>query len=153
MQVQVVGQEAAHFQEEVLASLRAFWGGRDVRHLHHPLWFRQFGGAALAVRDEVGCLTGYLLGAPTPFGGYVHVIAILPALRGRGLGRALYAQFASGLSASGPMTVEAITVPTNTPSIAFHRRLGFTATVVRDYAGPGEDRVHFAVKAETLCDG
>jgi L-amino acid N-acyltransferase YncA len=148
-----VGDDAVAFQDEVLSLLPAFWGERDVQHLHHPVWFRQFGEAAFAARDGAGILHGYLLGARTPRGGYAHVIATLPAVRTRGTGRALYARFAAQVAADGGTTVEAITVPTNTGSVAFHQRLGFIATLVEHYAGPGQDRIHFAVHARTLLDG
>ena len=153
MDVRTVGGDAVAFQREVLAMLPAFWDDRDVGHLHHPVWFRQLGATALAARDGTGALLGYLLGAPTPHGGYAHVVAALPAARGQGLGRALYARFAAGVSCGAPATVEAITTPTNTRSVAFHRRLGFTAELVEDYAGPGEDRVHLRADAATLLDG
>jgi len=39
--------------------------------------------------------------------------------------------------------LKAITSVANTGSIAFHRALGFEATVVDDYAGPGNPRVVF----------
>lgn len=152
MDVRPVDRDAPAFQREVLSLLAAFWGDRDVRHLHHPVWFRQLGRTALAARDETGVLIGYLLGAPTPHGGYAHVVATLPAVRGQGAGRALYAHFAAAVSAPAPAVVEAITMPSNTGSVAFHRRLGFTAALVTDYAGPGEDRVHFQVDAATLLD-
>ena len=48
--------------------------------------------------------------------------------------------------------MEAITVPTNAASVAFHQRLGCTATAVEDYAGPGEDRLHFTADVGTLLD-
>lgn len=153
MQVESVAGDAPAFQREVLSLLPSFWDQRDVRHLHHPVWFRQFVHVALAARDEDGSLAGYLLGAPTPRGGYAHVIATLPAVRGQRVGAALYARFAAVVLAAPRSTVEAITVTTNTGSVAFHQRLGFTATLVKDYAGPGEDRVHFAVDAKTLLEG
>ena len=153
MDVRPVGDDALVFQREVLSLLPLFWDDRDARHLHHPVWFRQLSGTALAARDETGALIGYLLGAPTPAGGYAHVVATLPAARGQGTGRALYARFAAAVSSSGPTTVEAITMPTNAGSVAFHRRLGFTAELVEDYAGPGEDRVLFRADAATLLGG
>lgn len=37
--------------------------------------------------------------------------------------------------------LKAITSPDNKGSIAFHQRLGFDVHVVKDYNGPGADRV------------
>lgn len=45
--------------------------------------------------------------------------------------------------AAGCDVTEAITTPENHGSVTFHERLGFTATLVPDYAGPGQARVHF----------
>lgn len=150
MEIGPVAADAVAFQDEVLSTLPSFWDERDVQHLHHPVWFHQFSGTAFAARDDAGDLHGYLLGALTPRGGYAHVIATLPSGRARGTGRALYARFAAHVAANGGTTVEAITVPTNTGSVAFHRRLGFTATLVEQYGGPGQDRVLFAVHAGAL---
>lgn len=153
MEVGPVGRGAVAFHAEVLSLLPAFWGERDVRQLHHPVWFRQFGEAAVAARDESGTLIGYLLGGRTPLGGYAHVIATLPRVRARGTGRALYARFAEHVLAGAGTTVEAITVPTNTRSVAFHQRLGFTARLEQHYAGPDEHRMCFTVDAEVLLGG
>jgi len=129
-------EQGAALQGEVLAALGEFWGGRDVRHLHHPVWFRQLGDGARTARTGDGRLAGYLLGTRTPALAYVHVVAVRADARGLGVARALYEDvLASGLP------VEAITTPGNTGSLAFHARLGFTAELVEDWAGPGEDRV------------
>lgn len=143
-------RDTAAFQQQVLSLLPRFWDDRDVRHLHHPVWFRQFGNSALAAHKEAGVLGGYLLEAATPAGGYVHLIATLPEVRGQRVGRALYARFASAVLARGGGVVEAVTSPANRGSIAFHERVGFRANLVTDYAGPGEDRVHFQADAGVL---
>lgn len=151
VEIQAAGDEVL-FQQEVLALLPLFWGGRDVRHLHHPVWFRQFGETALAARDAHGALCGYMPGAATPLGGYAHAVATLPEMRGHDVGRSLYARFAADVLARGGRAAEAITLPTNSGSIAFHQRLGFSAVLVADYAGPGEDRVHFRADAQMLLE-
>lgn len=141
------------FQREVLDLLSAFWDGRDMRQLHHPVWFRQFAEDALAARRADGSLCGYLLGCVTPRVGYVHLVATLPDVRGAGVARQLYAGFAAAARTAGAPVVEAITTSGNSGSISFHQRLGFTATAVQDYAGPGEDRVHFAAPTDALVTG
>lgn len=130
-------------QDEVLAALPEFWDGRDVAHLHHPVWFRQFGGAALAVRAADGSLGAYLLGCVTAEVAYVHLVAVRPCLRGRGVARGLYRVAVERATERGCSTIEAITTVDNSASVAFHRQLGFTTTLVRDYAGAGQDRVLF----------
>ena len=149
---------------EITQDLSAFWGERDLLHLHHPVWLRQFAadGVVVVRADDStptnppgklpgnpawnppGKLLGYLLGTSTTHGlAYVHLIATRHDQRGRGVGRLLYETFIRNASERGARRVEAITTTTNTGSIAFHRRLGFSADVVPDYSGPGQPRVLF----------
>ncbi|MBN1967528.1 MAG: GNAT family N-acetyltransferase [Anaerolineae bacterium] len=83
---------------------------------------------------------------------YVHLIAVHADRRGLGLGRQLYAHFLAFARAHGCTAIKAITTPTNQESIAFHQRLGMSllgdaeqdgVPVMRDYSGPGLDRVVF----------
>lgn len=127
--------------KEILDDLPSFWGERDMRIQHQPVWLRQFASDAVIVR-EGGILLGYLLGAVTTHElAYVQLIATRLDQRGRGLGRLLYDTFLSDARRRGARRVEAITATTNTGSIAFHQRLGFSADVVPDYAGPGQARI------------
>jgi ribosomal protein S18 acetylase RimI-like enzyme len=123
--------------------LEAFWGDRDVMHLHHPLWFRQLGAHALAARREDGLLVGYLLGFVVSPVGYVHAVAVRSGMRMGGVASALYSSFLERATAAGADVVEAITTPSNKESVAFHRRLGFHDELVADYAAPGQPRVLF----------
>jgi L-amino acid N-acyltransferase YncA len=126
---------------EILADLPAFWGERDVRALHHPVWLRQFASDAVVARED-DVLLGYLLGTVTTHGlAYAHLVATRQDQRGRGVGRLLYDTFLDNVAGRGARRVQAITTTTNTGSIAFHRHLGFFAEVVPDYAGPGQPRV------------
>ena len=139
----LAGRSSAALQREVLEVLPLFWDGRDVRALHHPVWFRQFGDAAFTVRTDDGALLGYLLGCVTRQVAYVHAVATHPGARSRGLGRAMHDRFSSLAEDAGCRAVEAVTMPSNSGSIGFHERLGFRSALVPGYAGPGEDRVHF----------
>lgn len=126
---------------EILGDLPAFWGDRDVRHLHHPMFVHEFGDTAFVARGPAG-VDGYLFGFVTPAGvGYVHAVAVRLALRGAGLGRLLHETFAAAARSRGATSRKAITTPANAASIRFHERLGFTAEVVADYSGPGQPRV------------
>ncbi|WP_166527633.1 GNAT family N-acetyltransferase [Geodermatophilus sp. DSM 44513] len=129
---------------EVLGNTSAFWGDRDTRQLHHPVWWRQFADDAFVAHDgdEV---VGYLLGVTRAPIGYVHLIATRHDRRGLGVGRRLYAAFTGHARERGAVELQAITTTANTGSIRFHERLGFTARVVDDYAGPGEPRVLFSL--------
>jgi ribosomal protein S18 acetylase RimI-like enzyme len=128
---------------QILDDLPAFWGERDLRALHHPMWLRQFVDQAVLARED-GLLLGYLFGTVTVHRlSYVHLIATRTERQGQGIGRRLYETFLAQARAAGADRVEAITTPANHGSIAFHRRLGFSADAVPDYAGPGQPRILF----------
>jgi ribosomal protein S18 acetylase RimI-like enzyme len=124
----------------ILTDHDRYWGGRDLRALHHPIYCRQFADTGLVAHGD-GIL-GYLFGFVAPTGeGYVHLVAVRDDARGTGLGRILYERFGELAAARGADRVTAITTPGNAGSIAFHRALGFTAETVAGYSGPGADRV------------
>lgn len=125
---------------QILADHDRYWGGRDLRSLHHPVYCRQFADTGLVARADG--IAGYLFGFVTPTGeGYVHLVAIRDDARGTGLGRTLYERFGELAAERGADRLTAVTTPGNAGSIAFHRALGFTAETVADYSGPGADRV------------
>jgi len=128
---------------EVIQEMSAFWGERDMRSLHHPIWLRQFAEDAFMVRED-DQLVGYLLGVTRAPIGYVHLVATRSDRRNLGMGRRLYDAFKAHARERGASEVQAITTTGNTGSIAFHKRLGFTARVVDDYAGPGQPRMLFS---------
>ena len=98
----------------------------------------------MVARDD-NVLVGYLLGAVTAQGlAYAHLIAVRADARNGGVGRRLYDAFLDGAERQGAHRVEAITTTTNAGSIAFHERLGFTAPVVTNYAGPDAPRILFS---------
>gem|GEM_PF-237344 len=132
---------------EIMAAHERFWGGRDLRALHHPMFCRQFADTGLVARGAG--IVGYLFGVVSGTEGYVHLVAVRDDARGHGLGARLYRRFAETAAARGAVTLGAITTPGNTGSVAFHRRLGFTAETVADYAGPGADRVVFHRRLDT----
>ena len=133
----------------VVADQHAFWGERDVSHLHHPMLVHEFGSTSVVIRDEDGRITAYLLGFVTvEHVGYAHLVAVRDSQRERGLGRELYKHFEELARGHGATRLKAYTRPSNTASIAFHRAIGMTATAVPDYAGPGETRVVFGRELE-----
>lgn len=69
--------------KEILEDLRSFWGERDMRAQHQPVWLRQFASDAVVVRRD-GVLLGYLLGAVTTHElAYVQLIATRTDHRGQ----------------------------------------------------------------------
>jgi GNAT superfamily N-acetyltransferase len=124
---------------EIVSSLDCYWGGRDLRALHHPMFIHEFGETALVVRS--GVVAAYLFGFVAGEVGYVHLVGVRDGFRRRGLASLLYEAFATLARKRGAARLKAITTPGNEGSIAFHRALGMTAELVPDYAGPGADRV------------
>jgi ribosomal protein S18 acetylase RimI-like enzyme len=130
-----------------------WWGGRSIAHLLHPFFFIHFQETSLIAevdRRLVGFLVGFL-SQTFADQAYVHLLAVDPAYRGRGLGRELYSRFFEIARRHGRWRVRCVTAPVNVGSVAFHLKLGFrieagdddvdSVAVQRDFAGPGENRV------------
>lgn len=130
------------------------WWGESVRYLLHPLFLEHFADTTL-VCETNGELIGFLVGLfsqSKPGEAYVHLVGTHPAHRKRGVARALYEHLFSLARKQGGQRVSAITVPYNSGSLAFHRKMGFTFSdagaiwqgdlpVSVNYAGPGIDCV------------
>jgi N-acetylglutamate synthase-like GNAT family acetyltransferase len=128
----------------IVDTLADYWGERDMRARHHPMFIHEFGDTALVMRDGSGGVAAYLFGffAPTRVG-YVHLVGVRADSRRGGLGRRLYGEFETLARQLRATALKAITTTTNHDSIAFHRALGFSATEVADYSGPGDPRIVF----------
>jgi GNAT superfamily N-acetyltransferase len=128
----------------IIDTLAEYWGERDMRARHHPMFVHEFGDTALVVRDGNGGVAAYLFGfvAPTQVG-YVHLVGVRADSRRAGLGRRLYGEFETLARGRGATALKAISIPTNQGSIAFHRALGMSVTEVADYSGMGQPRVVF----------
>ena len=74
--------------DQIRANLPDFWGDERTCALHHITLIREFGSTAFVVRDG-GQVVAYLMGflAQTGPYGYVHLLAVRPSYRGRGLAR------------------------------------------------------------------
>jgi ribosomal protein S18 acetylase RimI-like enzyme len=139
--------------DQILEDLSEFWDGRDTRHLHHPFLVHEFGNSAFVIRDGAR-VVAYLLGfiSQTEPVGYVHAIAVRASARRRRLAQHLFGHFVELARSRGCRHVKAITTPSNSGSIAFHKGLGMEllgepnadgVPVVPDYAGRGAARVVF----------
>jgi GNAT superfamily N-acetyltransferase len=142
--------------DEILGNLGEFWDSDGMACHHSPILFYEFGDSAFVIR-EGSSVAGYLFGflAQTEPVGYVRLIAVRRPYRGQGLGTQLYSRFEAYARERGCTRLRAITRPINRASIAFHRRLGMSLLgepnadgipVVKDYAGPGLDRVVFEME-------
>ncbi|MFN8108414.1 MAG: GNAT family N-acetyltransferase [Thermoleophilia bacterium] len=133
------------------ASARAVadeWFGHPVGLTMHRLFFDQLGttGVFAASRDApermVGCLLG-LRSQAEPWLAYIHFHMVDPAVRGVGVGRAMYVWFGAAMHAAGCTRVRALAAPERTGSVRFHRALGFVGTERPGFLGPGQDRIVF----------
>lgn len=124
------------------------WFGRPVGLTMHRLFFDQLGawGVHAATVADPERMAGVLLGLRAQAEAdlaYIHFHMVDPALRGRGVGRALYAAFCDRMHGAGCTRVRALAAPTNGGSLRFHEALGFQGTFRSQYLGPGQDRVVF----------
>jgi GNAT superfamily N-acetyltransferase len=128
----------------IINTLGEYWGERDMRARHHPMFIHEFGETALVMRDGSGGVAAYLFGfvAPTQVG-YVHLVGVRADSRRAGLGRRLYGEFETLARHRGATAIKAISIPTNHDSIAFHRSLDMSVTEVPDYSGPDQPRIVF----------
>ena len=138
---------------QVLAEIDQFWEHDRTVALHHPTIIYEFGNSSFVIKEN-GRVLAYLFGflSQTEPTGYVHLLSVRRGFRRQGLANRLYAHFELFACSRGCTRLKAITSPVNTLSIDFHRSIGMLPTgepdsrglpVVKDYAGPGLDRVVF----------
>ena len=131
---------------EAIVSVVDEWWGRPMAHMVPRLFLDHFHATSL-VAEEDGALMGFLIGFHSPSRpdrAYIHFVGVAPDQRRTGLARRLYTAFFETAIQHGCTTVNAITGPVNTGSIAFHRAMGFSVRgPVPDYDGIGADRMVF----------
>ncbi|MFD4405347.1 GNAT family N-acetyltransferase [Nocardia sp. NPDC058499] len=146
----------------IVECVQRWWGdsrtpeqARELSLLLPKLFLQFFSRTSLVREDDTG-ITAFLVGfyaADNQDEAYIHFVGVDPRLRGQGVARTLYEEFFRRAAEAGRREVRAITAPTNTGSIAFHRAMGFELEngdleieglpVHRNYDGPGQDRVCF----------
>jgi GNAT superfamily N-acetyltransferase len=139
--------------DQILNNFGDYWDDDATRPRHHPIFVFEFSDSAFVIRDGPR-IAAYLLGfvAQSAPVGYVHLVAVHRSYRRRGLARTLYDHFIELARRRGCTTLKATAAPENHRSIAFHTALGMSMEgepttdgiqIVKDYAGPGIDRVVF----------
>ena len=142
--------------DQIIADMADFWNNSHIdslRRLHNPVFFYEFGNTAFVVKEDEKVI-GYIFGfySQTTPTAYVKFVGVRASHRKRGVGRALDEYFIMIAKHKGCVELKAITSQNNEISIAFHRSLGMELLgepneegipVMRDYAGPGNDRVVF----------
>lgn len=171
--------EADHAR--LVAVIDEWWGGRRMRSQLPRQWLRHFSttswigetpaaeagdrrGAAGSSRHGCpavsGRLAGFLVGYSStddPSVASIHLLAVDPNHRRRGVGRALVDRFCAEVLSLGVRRVEALVRPDERPAVEFARAVGFEPALrdsaswiaarplygvpaFEDWDGPGEDR-------------
>jgi len=130
-------------------------GGRTARHLLPRLWFRHFTGTSWVADRGDGRPIGVAIGFVSPDDpstGVLHVVAVDPAHRRRGLGRELVTRSVADAVGRGATTIATAAWADDRPTIAFLQAVGFELLdppggqrlfgmpAVADFDGPGDDR-------------
>jgi GNAT superfamily N-acetyltransferase len=142
--------------DQILSEFTNFWGDERTKNLHNPILLYEFGNSAF-VAKEGDKVVGYIFGfiSQTEPIGYVKFIGVRRSQQKKGIGRRLYEHFAEFARSKGCQELKAITSPTNRVSVAFHKSIGMQmpgepndegVPVVKNYSGPGIDRVVFKKK-------
>lgn len=145
-------------QPGIVAVIDEWFAGRRVRHLAGRSWFRHVGSTSWIAHDPDGRPTGILLGYVSqdhPDEAVLHLVAVDPNRRRRGIGRELVEAFVAEAGRRGADHVVALATPGEPPAAAFFRAVGFTADdgpgsrnihgtpAFEDHEAPGDDRIVF----------
>jgi len=142
--------------DQIITDFVDFWGDERTKSLHNPILLYEFGNSAF-VAKEGDRVVGYLFGfiSQTDPVGYVKFIGVRRTYQKRGIGRKLYERFTRFAKEKGCKELKAITSPANKVSVSFHKSIGMRLLgesnaegmpVIKDYSGPGIDRVVFRKK-------
>ena len=139
---------------EIVKDIVDFWGSDRTLHLHQPYLIYEFGNTAFVIKHQ-GQVIAYLFGffSQTDNLAYVHLLGVREKYQRHGLGLLLYENFINLAKSKGIKKIKAITSPSNTKSISFHKsKIGMTflgepnedgINIVKDYSGLNLDRVVF----------
>jgi RimJ/RimL family protein N-acetyltransferase len=139
--------------DQILTDIADFWGSDRTLSVHHPMFIYEFGNTAFVIKDKDKVIA-YLFGffSQTDKTAYVHLIGVRLSYQGQGLGRQLYDNFTTLAKRQGCNKLKAITTAGNQTSVSFHKKIGMRLIgkrnengieVVKNYSGPGQDRVVF----------
>ena len=130
-------------------------GGRAARHLLSRLWFRYFTETSWVADRGDGRAVGIAIGFVSqddPATAALHLVAVDPRNRRRGIGRQLVTRFVDDAVKRGAARVRTTAWPDDHPTIAFLEAVGFDllaepgrqrlygTPAVTDFDVPGDDR-------------
>ena len=155
--------EADH--DPIVRRIDDWAGGRTARHLLPRLWFRHFAGTSWVADRGDGRPVGVAIGFVSPDDptiGVLHVIAVDPAHRRRGLGRGLITRYVADATERGATTIATAAWADDRPTIGFLRAVGFELLdppgrqhlygmpAVADFDEPGDDRAELELRLASL---
>lgn len=114
--------------DKVISVMNEWWGGRQVDHLQHELFFDYFTDTIFIAEDEDKRMLGFINGfysQKDAITAYVHFIGVSPSERGSGIGKNLYLKFFEKCIADGRYIIRSCTSKVNQASVDFHLSLGF----------------------------
>jgi ribosomal protein S18 acetylase RimI-like enzyme len=143
--------------QEIVAVLKAWWGGRDLTWMLPKLFLIHFCSTSFVIEKDhhmIAFLIGFL--SPTRVDeGYIHFAGVHPDFRGMGIGKDLYDRFFDICRENGRHVIKACTSPVNKGSIEFHKKMGFHVSkgnaeldgiqVTLDYNKPNDPKVLFEI--------
>lgn len=110
----------------------AIFGERDPRFLEDPMCARKerfYREADVFVIEDAGRTVGLQIAHPTDWSTYyIRSLALLPAVRGRGVLEAMTLRMAEVLAAAGVERIEGETAPNNGACVVAQTRLGYVIT-------------------------
>lgn len=145
-------------QPRLVGLIDEWFSGRRVRHLLVRAWFRHFASTSWIAEGADGAPIAILIGYRSQDRAdeaVLHLVAVHPGHRRRGIGRALMESFAADVAEGGAARIIALAWPGEPIAIAFFRALGFRADdgpgtrnlygtpAYPDHEAPGEDRIVF----------
>ena len=133
------------------ARIRDWREDRSGRGGPNRTWFRHFGGTSWLAESAMdhrplGALLSFR-SPDRPTEAVIHLVAVDPSFRRRGIGGELVERFAADLAGAGAATVVATCRPDDRIALAFFGALGFDLQ-----AGPGTTRI-YGVPAFVDWDG
>jgi len=144
--------EADH--RALVGDIERWFLGRRMRPLFGRLWFVHFASTSWVAETGDGHVAGILLGFASPdhpTDAVLHLAAVDPNLRRRGIGTALHGIWLSEMRLRGATRVVVSVPPDERVAILFYRSLGFEPEVAgtrllwgvpafEDYDADGADR-------------
>lgn len=138
---------------QIITNISDFWGSDRLLSIHHPIFIYEFGNTAYVIKID-NHVIAYLFGfiAQTSPTAYVHLVGVHKDFQNKGIGSGLYNHFVSYAKEKGCTKLKATTSPTNSLSVAFHKKFGMRLLgeknadgleVVSGYSRPGQDTVVF----------